>query len=134
VLGLTWLHAGEPAKAVTELQAARRLAPDSPHILGSLAQALAVARRRLDCAAAVRELTDLGRRKYVSPYHHAVAHVGAAAYDPAVRKLRDAVTERAHWAAYFRVTPTLDALRDHPGFIRILGQVSRIPSDADPSP
>jgi tetratricopeptide (TPR) repeat protein len=124
VLGLTWLHAGRPADAIEELQAARRLAPDSPHILGSLAQALGVARQHAERDAVLRELRDLGRRKYVSPYHYAVADLGRGARDAAVRKLRDAVAERAHWAAYFRVTPTLDVLRDHPGFLRLLDQVA----------
>jgi DNA-binding winged helix-turn-helix (wHTH) protein/tetratricopeptide (TPR) repeat protein len=120
VLGLTWLHSGRVAKAVKELEAARRLAPDSPHILGSLAQALGVARQRSAQASVLRELRELGRRKYVSPYHYAVAHLGGGARDAAVRELRHAVAERAHWAAYFRVTPTLDELRDHSGFQRLL--------------
>jgi tetratricopeptide (TPR) repeat protein len=124
VLGLTWLHAGKSAKAVRELEAARALAPDSPHILGSLAQALGVRRQRVEQEAVLRELRELGRRKYVSPYHHAVAHLGGGARDAAVRELRNAVAERAHWVAYFRVTPTLDALRDHPGFVRLLDQVA----------
>jgi DNA-binding winged helix-turn-helix (wHTH) protein/tetratricopeptide (TPR) repeat protein len=124
VLGVTWLQAGEPDKAVKELEAARVLAPHSPHILGSLAQALGVARHPGPAEAVRRELRELGRRNYVSPYHHAVAHLGAGARDAAVRELRQAVADRAHWVAYFRVTPTLDALRDHPGFVRLLEQVA----------
>jgi DNA-binding winged helix-turn-helix (wHTH) protein/tetratricopeptide (TPR) repeat protein len=120
VLGVTWLHAGEPSRAVKELEAARALAPHSPHILGSLAQALGVARHHRPAESVLRELRELGRRNYVSPYHYAVAHLGAGARDAAVRELRQAVAERAHWAAYFRVSPTLDALRDHPGFVRLL--------------
>jgi len=69
-------------------------------------------------------LRELGRRKYVSPYHYAVAHLGGGARDAAVRELRNAVAERAHWVAYLRVTPMLDALRDHPGFVRLLDQVA----------
>jgi tetratricopeptide (TPR) repeat protein len=120
VLGVTWLHAGEPRRAVKELEAARTLAPHSPHILGSLAQALGVARHQGPAEAIRRELRELGRRTYVSPYHYAVAHLGAGARDAAVRELRQAVADRAHWAAYFRVSPTLDGLRDHPGFVRLL--------------
>jgi DNA-binding winged helix-turn-helix (wHTH) protein/tetratricopeptide (TPR) repeat protein len=123
VLGLTWLHAGNPANAVAELTTARRLAPDSPHILGSLAQALGVARQRAEHRAVLRELRELGRSRYVSPYHYAVAHLGDGAHDAALRELREAVAERAHWAAYFRVTPTLDALRDDPRFRQILDQI-----------
>jgi len=124
VLGLTWLHAGKPADAVRELDAARQLAPDSPHILGSLAQALGADGRRADHDAVLRELRELGRRKYVSPYHYAVAHLGGGAPRVAVRELQQAVAERAHWAAYFRVSPTLDALRDHSGFVRLLEHVA----------
>ena len=128
VLGITWLQAGEPDKAVKELEAARALAPHSPHILGSLAQALGVARHPGPAETVRRELRELGRRNYVSPYHHAVAHLGAGARDAAVRELRHAVADRAHWAAYFRVTPTLDALREHPGFARLLDQVAPLKS------
>jgi tetratricopeptide (TPR) repeat protein len=124
VLGLTWLHAGRADRAVTELEAARRLAPDSPHILGSLAHALGIAQPPAEYKAVLRELRELGRRKYVSPYHYAVAHLGGGARDAAVRELRNAVAERAHWVAYLRVTPMLDALRDHPGFVRLLDQVA----------
>jgi tetratricopeptide (TPR) repeat protein len=129
VLGVTWLHAGEPEKAVAELEAARALAPHSPHILGSLAQALGVARRLAPAEAILRELRELGRRNYVSPYHYAVAHLGSGARDAAVRELRQAVADRAHWAAYFRVTPTLDALRDHPSFVRLLERFAPLASD-----
>lgn len=124
VLGLTWLHAGKAQKAVKELESARELAPESPHILGSLAQALGVGRQRAQQEAVLRELRELGRRKYVSPYHYAVAHLGGGARDAAVRELRHAVAERAHWVAYFRVTPTLDVLRDHQGFLRLLDQIA----------
>jgi len=128
VLGVTWLHAGEPARAVKELEAARALAPHSPHILGSLAQALGVARHAAQAEAVMRELREHGRNNYISPYHFAVAHLGLRARDAAVRELRQAVAERAHWVAYFRVTPTLDALRDHPGFARLLDRVPAAPS------
>jgi DNA-binding winged helix-turn-helix (wHTH) protein/tetratricopeptide (TPR) repeat protein len=124
VLGLTWLQSGKAAKAIKELETARALAPQSPHILASLAQALGVGGHRTEHDAVLRELRDLGRRKYVSPYHYAVAHLGSGARDAALRALREAVSDRAHWAAYFRVTPTLDTLRDHPGFLRLLDQVS----------
>jgi serine/threonine-protein kinase len=124
VLGLTRLHSGHVGKAVKELEIARRLAPDSPHILGALAQALGVARQRSAQASVLRELRALGRRKYVSPYHYAVAHLGGGARDAAMRELRHAVAERAHWAAYFGVTPTLDALRDHAGFLRLLAHIA----------
>jgi DNA-binding winged helix-turn-helix (wHTH) protein/tetratricopeptide (TPR) repeat protein len=124
VLGVTWLHAGEPKRAVEELEAARALAPHSPHILGSLAQALGVARHTEAAEEVLRELRKVGRRNYVSPYHHAVAHLGTGARDAALRELRMAVSDRAHWAAYFRVTPTLDAIRDHPGFVRLLERVA----------
>ena len=128
VLGVTWLHAGEPDKAVKELEAARVLSPHSPHILGSLAQALGVARHPGPAEVVRRELRELGRRNYVSPYHYAIAHLGAGARDAAVRELRHAVADRAHWAAYFRVTPTLDALRDHHGFVQLLDQVAPLKS------
>jgi len=124
VLGLTLLQAGDERRAISELQTASRLAPDSPHVLGSLAQALGVGAERVARQAVVRELRELGRRKYVSPYHRAVAHLGSGNRDAAVRDLREAVAERAHWVAYFHVTPTLDALRGHPGFVRILNQIA----------
>ena len=124
VLGLTLMHAGDPEKAVEELETARALAPQSPHILGSLAQALGIARHPEAAEAVLRELRELGRRNYVSPYHHAVAHLGTGTRDAALRELRLAVSDRAHWVAYFRVTPTLDAVRDHPGFVRLLERVS----------
>jgi hypothetical protein len=95
-----------------------------PHILTSLAQALGVAGQRSAHLTVWRELRELGLRKYVSPYHYAVAHLGGGAHDAAVRELRHALAERAHWAAYFGVTPTLDVLRNHPGFPRPLHHVA----------
>ena len=68
VLGVTWLHAGEPKKAIEELEAARALAPHSPHILASLAQALGVARRTDAAEEVLRALRQLGRHNYVSPW------------------------------------------------------------------
>ena len=124
VLGVTWLHAGEPKKAIEELEAARALAPHSPHILASLAQALGVARRTDAAEEVLRALRQLGRHNYVSPYHYAVAHLGTGARAAALRELRLAVSDRASWVAYFRVTPTLDGIRDHPGFVQLLERVA----------
>ena len=116
VLGLTHHQAGELDLAVAELEHARRLAPESAHVLGSLSAVLATAGQEEKASEVVTELQRLSEQKYVSPYHFAVASIGSGRMDDAIRALRDAVTDRAHWVAYFSVAPMLDRLRDEPEF------------------
>ena len=116
VLGLTHHQAGELDLAVAELEHARRLAPESAHVLGSLSAVLATAGQEEKASEVVSELQRLSEQKYVSPYHFAVASIGSGRMDDAIRALRDAVTDRAHWVAYFSVAPMLDRLRDEPEF------------------
>jgi DNA-binding winged helix-turn-helix (wHTH) protein/tetratricopeptide (TPR) repeat protein len=123
VLGLTHHQAGELEMAIEELEQARRLAPDSAHVLGSLSAVLAEAGREAQADAVLDVLRRLSEQKYVSPYHFAVAAVRAGKKQEALRALREAVTDRAHWVAYFSVAPMLDPLRDDPEFRSLLQYV-----------
>ena len=120
VLGLIHHQSGEPSLAVEELEHARRLAPESAHVLGSLSAVLAAAGEKDRAAGVLEELRRLSEQKYVSPYHFAVASIGAGKKDDAIRALRNAVTDRAHWVAYFSVAPMLDPLRDDREFRSLL--------------
>ena len=126
VLGLTLHQAGERDLAIRSLSEAQRLAPESPHVLGSLSAALASAGHVVEAKRVLQDLQRLEKRKYVSPYHFAIASLGFGQTSAALRELREAVRERAHWVAYFRVAPLLDPVRDNPSFHALLQQVARL--------
>lgn len=123
VLGLNLLQDGRHAEAIGEFQAALRIFPDSPFVLGSLGHAFAVVGQREDALRVIDELDDLAGRHYVSPYHIATIYAGLAENDLAFQYLEQAYGQRAHWLTYMNVVPLLDSLRDDPRFEALAARV-----------
>lgn len=79
---------------------------------------------RVRARKAVTDLAALSRQRYVSPMARAIAHVGLGEHDVALALVEEAVARFDPWAAYIGVDPFLDALRDDPRFVQIIGRIA----------
>jgi tetratricopeptide (TPR) repeat protein len=86
------------------------------YALGLYIYTLAKAGDRKTATRYVRELQTAARRRYVSPMALAVAHLGLGDAETAIEFVQDAMRRFDPWAAYVRVDPMLDELREHPEF------------------
>ncbi|MEO6057418.1 MAG: protein kinase [Gemmatimonadales bacterium] len=123
LLAVASLLAGHREQAVAAMETAVRLAGRRAW-LGDLIYVYAGTGRRQAAAAAMRELTALAERQYVSPYALAIGHVGLGNRDQAFVWLERAVDARVpEIADGLAVEPFLDPLRGDPRFNRMLAQV-----------
>jgi eukaryotic-like serine/threonine-protein kinase len=123
LLGAASLLAGHRAQAVVAFETAVRLTGRREY-LGDLVYAYAAAGRRKDADAAMRELTALAQREYVSPYTLAIAHTGLGHKDEALAWLERAAQARSFEIAdALAVEPFLDPLRGYQRFQRLLARV-----------
>ena len=71
----------------------------------------------------IEELNEIGRRRYVSPFDHAVIYAGLSDCDRAVRRLEEAVVHRVWRLVYLKSDPHFDHLRSSPGFMALLRRI-----------
>lgn len=77
------------------------------------------------------ELLEKMKTDYVSPVDLAVLHIGLGEKEKALDWMDRAIDERRGWAAYLRVHPVVDPLRDEPRFKEML---RRMQFDAPAAP
>ena len=70
------------------------------------------------------ELVERHKTEYVSPVDLAVVHVAIADKQKALDWVERAIDERRGWAAYLRVHPLVDSLRDEPRFDRLVERMT----------
>lgn len=120
VLGQTRLQSGRVPDALKAFRRALKLGPESQLVLGSLAHALGVARRRREAEAVLERLAALSARRYVDPYWLALGSLGLRRRRAALGYLEAAARDGSHWLLYAGVEPTLAPLRDEPRFRELL--------------
>ena len=91
---------------------------------GALAYTFAAAGRKEEAHQILRDLTELAKQEYVTPYFFAGVHVGLGENERAIEYLERCFQEHSHWLIYLHLDPSLDALRDEPSFQDLLQQVA----------
>ena len=133
MLGACKLFAGDAQGAIADFRAVygehvdvrRAGRPNVRHYALALSiYAMGKSGDRVRARKAVTDLAALARQRYVSPMARAIAHVGLGEHDVAVALVEEAVARFDPWAAYIGVDPFLDALRDDPRFVRIIGRLA----------
>jgi hypothetical protein len=112
------------AEQVAELQRAATLSGNSSYMRAHLAYGYAVAGDRSRAEAIRQELVTEAGGKYVAPYHLALIAAGLGETDVALRWLERAFEDRSGWLVFLPVEPEFDAVRDVPGFQRLLARVT----------
>jgi tetratricopeptide (TPR) repeat protein len=112
-------------EAIAALQEAVRL-NESPDALGSLGHTYAASNNRDGALKILDELTEMSKRRYVSPYNVAVIYAGLDDKEQAFEWLRKAYEERSGWLAWIKVEPQLDNLRQESQFTKLMRDVGHI--------
>jgi DNA-binding winged helix-turn-helix (wHTH) protein/tetratricopeptide (TPR) repeat protein len=113
-LGLAHQQLGQFDEAFTEFENARRCSGDHPATVASQGYALAVSGRKQEAVAALTELDDAARERYVSPYWRALVRTGLGEYEAARGLLQDTAKSGDILADWSAVDPRFDALRFTP--------------------
>jgi tetratricopeptide (TPR) repeat protein len=123
-LGLAYEKKGDFARALQELEEARRM-DDNSGVLEMLAGTYAAAGRPDQARRITEEMVKRSKKRYVCAYEVATTYAGLKDHESAFLWLRKSLDERADCSSWVAADPKLDALRDDP--------LSRPPAPPGPS-
>ena len=126
MLGQAYRQKGMYEEAIAEFQkeVVSRGDPVDTAVLG---HAYAVAGKRAEAEKILKELTELSKDRYVSPYFIALIYVGLNDKDEAFDWLEKAFAERSAGMVYLKVEPMFDPIRSDPRFQGLLRRVGLTP-------
>jgi serine/threonine-protein kinase len=123
---LAWAHirSGQVAEGLAHLEETVRLAPGNTMFLAQLGQAYGECGRLEEARAVLGRLEELGKTRYVSPYHLAYIYTGLGEGDLAMDCLERAFEERAGSVYGIKGSFLFTSLRSHPRFVALLGRIN----------
>ena len=122
--GWVYMKSGDREKGIAMLEKARAHSGDDTAALGQLGEAYAMAGREQDARAVLRELEEVGQRKYVPPYHKAYVYTGLGEHDRALDALEQSFDERAGAIYGIKGSFLLEPLQGHPRFRSLLRKLN----------
>ncbi|HEX8846321.1 MAG TPA: protein kinase [Pyrinomonadaceae bacterium] len=134
-LGLAHLQKKDYEKAAAEFNTVIGPAADAADDLGgidleaaaALAYTYAVAGRRAEAQNLLNKMTELSKRRYVSPLYLATIYTGLGEKDQAIEQLNKAFDNRHPGLVLIRVEPLFDSLREDQRFRELLRRFEPIP-------
>ncbi len=123
-LGWSYLLNGMRDQGLAALEKAVSLAPDNTMYLAQLGHAFALAGRTAQAQESLRQLEELSRQRYVSPYHMAYVYTGLGQHDRAMDWLERAYEERAGGVFGIKGSFLFTSLRSHPRFDALLRKMN----------
>ena len=127
ILGLLFRKTGSYELAITEGEKGVTLSEGSPLMRAALAHTLATAGRTKEAIQILDDLKALANQRYVAPYFFAGIHIGLAENARAMKYLEKCYEEHSHWLIYLHIDPSMDGLRDNPGFQSLLRRLGLPP-------
>src|SRR5712691_3420846 len=100
------------------------LSPESTLYLAQLGQAFALVGQTAQARELLRQLDELSRQRYVSPYHMAYVYTGLGEHDRAMDWLERAYEERAGGVFGIKGSFLFTSLRSHPRFQALLRKMN----------
>jgi TolB-like protein/Tfp pilus assembly protein PilF len=95
----------------------------SPRMIGALGHSYALWGRNAEAHEALRELSEMAERRYVSPFDTALIFMGLREKDRAFEWLDEALAMRCYELVWLKVDPRWDILRSDTRFISILNAI-----------
>ena len=127
-LALACEQKGMYEETIAHLQKALAISPGSPDKVGALGHAHAQFKRRAEARKALKELHDLGERRFVSAFDFAVIYTGLGDADQAFKWLQKAYEERSFsMLVSLKGEPRFDPLRSDPRFQDLVRRVGLPP-------
>jgi tetratricopeptide (TPR) repeat protein len=120
LLAAALLQLGRARDALEGLEAVHAAAPHDPIATAWLAHAKAVTGDRTGALDRLAHLRKLGRSRYLSPFHTALAHAGLGDADEAFEALEQATVEADPALAYLVAEPRFEPLRSDPRYARLV--------------
>jgi eukaryotic-like serine/threonine-protein kinase len=123
-MGRAYLAMQKPQLAVAKLEAAIEPSGKNLNLLADLAVAYGLAGRRDDARRILREVQELSRTRYVSPYQFALVRLAVGDRKEAYRELEKSLAERTPMLAYAAASsePILDMFRQDQRFGDVLAR------------
>jgi len=123
-LGMVEMATGDNNAAIADLTQALALSGDEdPWVAGLLGDAEARAGNRVAAEKALADLRKRSGSQYVPPISRALVLIGLGRKPEALAALGQAVDDHSTSMVYARVDPSLDAVRDDPGFVALLARM-----------
>jgi TolB-like protein/Tfp pilus assembly protein PilF len=115
-LGRAYWEKGMRREAIRAFKRAVTYSGRGSLYMAELAHAYAMSGRLEDAVTLLKELTELARKRYVSPYAFALVYTGMGNKDQAFAWLEKAYEERASALPFLKTNPTLATLRSDSRF------------------
>jgi TolB-like protein len=119
-LGLAYEQLEMNDEAVTEFQNARTCSGGHPCTIAALGHAYAIAGDQHEASKALRDLDQLSKGRYVSPYWGGLVYAGLGMDDLALESLEKACEQCDVWVIWLKVEPRFDRLRSSARFHNLL--------------
>jgi TolB-like protein/cytochrome c-type biogenesis protein CcmH/NrfG len=123
-LGSVYLQKERHAEAIALLEKALPFSGRSPAILGRLGEALARAGHTAEAEKILAELTELSRKRYVSPLAFSSVYQGLGQRDEYFYWTEKAFQERANGMLYLKLWPLNRSMSDDPRFHSLLRRMN----------
>jgi serine/threonine-protein kinase len=123
-LGWAYLKKGMSDEGLAELERAVSVSPGNTQWLAQLGQAYALVGKVAKAREVLRQLEELSRTTYVSPYHAAFVYTGLGEQDRALDLLERALEERAGAVYGVKGSFLFTPLRSHARFTALLRKMN----------
>ena len=123
ILGLLYRKTGRYELAITAGEKGVNLSGGSPLMRAALAHTYGESGRTKEAVQVLDDLTELAKHKYVAPHFFAGIHIGLGENERAIEYLEKSWEDHSHWLIYLHLDPSMDTLRNHPGFQDLLRRV-----------
>lgn len=125
-LGLVQEQRGDFDESIAAFQRAIQLSPPNPRILGALGRTFARAGRKEEALRILRELDELAKKRYVSPFELALISFALKQTDEGFEKLGKAYQDRCFEIITIKVDPRFDSVVKDARFVSLFQQL-RLP-------
>ncbi len=123
-LGWACLRKEMTEEGLAGLERAVALSPGDTMWLAQLGEAYALAGRAEDAREILRQMEEMDRERFVSPYHFAYVYTGLGEHDAALDQLERAFDERSGAVYGIKGSFLFEPLRSHPRFTALLKKIN----------
>jgi eukaryotic-like serine/threonine-protein kinase len=123
IQGTVYVMQKRAEESIGQFREAISLVGGSPQSLAYLGYGYGRAGHSEEARGILRQLEELSRQRYVSPFDVALVHIGLGDKDRAFEWLDKAYGERSTWLITLRVDPIFDTLRSDPRFASLVRRI-----------
>ena len=107
-------------EAITEFEQAGTALKDWPVIIAAAGHAYATWGHRSEASACLRQMNELRKEEYVTPYGVALIFAGLDDRAQAINWLQNAYEDKSNWLVWLNLDPRFDNIRSDPRFQGLL--------------